>query len=464
MTTAYPPMPAVLEGSALVEAYMARTTGSARLAERGRTLFPSGITHDARYIEPHGIYVTHTEGSHKWDVDGNEYVDYPGGHGALLLGHSHPEVVQAVTEQVSKGVHYGANSELELEWAELIQKLVPGAERVRFTNSGTEATMLSLRLARAATGRPKIMRLTGHFHGWHDYAASGFLGQFDGGPARGVPEDVARSVVLAEPGDLTEAERLFDDDIAAVILEPTGSIWGQVPLAPEYVRGLRELTAKRGALLIFDEVISGFRCSPGGAQQALGVTADLVSLGKIVAGGLAGAAVTGRADVLEGMDFRRAATEGAEKVFHMGTYNAAPTTCAAGIAGLRLVATTDACQRAINYGNGLIDALNEMFAAEAVSWIAYGTFGGFHVFLNPEQITTDRQRIESGEHDRATMKTAVPPAVSLKLRIGMLLNGVDIQGWPGAPISAAHTDADRDQTVEAFRQTIYALRREGDLP
>jgi glutamate-1-semialdehyde 2,1-aminomutase len=372
--------------------------------------------------------------------------------------------VQAVTEQVSKGVHYGANSELELEWAELIQKLVPGAERVRFTNSGTEATMLSLRLARAATGRPKIMRLTGHFHGWHDYAASGFLGQFDGGPARGVPEDVARSVVLAEPGDLTEAERLFDDDIAAVILEPTGSIWGQVPLAPEYVRGLRELTAKRGALLIFDEVISGFRCSPGGAQQALGVTADLVSLGKIVAGGLAGAAVTGRADVLEGMDFRRAATEGAEKVFHMGTYNAAPTTCAAGIAGLRLVATTDACQRAINYGNGLIDALNEMFAAEAVSWIAYGTFGGFHVFLNPEQITTDRQRIESGEHDRATMKTAVPPAVSLKLRIGMLLNGVDIQGWPGAPISAAHTDADRDQTVEAFRQTIYALRREGDLP
>ena len=126
--------------------------------------------------------------------------------------------------------------------------------------------------------------------------------------------------------------------------------------------------------------------------------------------------------------------------------------------------TTDACQRAINYGNGLIDALNEMFAAEAVSWIAYGTFGGFHVFLNPEQITTDRQRIESGEHDRATMKTAVPPAVSLKLRIGMLLNGVDIQGWPGAPISAAHTDADRDQTVEAFRQTIYALRREGDLP
>jgi glutamate-1-semialdehyde 2,1-aminomutase len=463
-SSAYPPMPAILEGSALVEAYVAKTAGSARLATRARSMFPSGITHDARYVEPHGIYVTHTQGSHKWDVDGNEYVDYPGGHGALLHGHGHPEIVQAVQEQIGKGVHYGASSELELEWAAYIQKLVPGAERIRFTNSGTESTQLALRLARAATGRAKIMRLMGHFHGWHDHAASGFLGQFDGSAARGVPEAVAREVVLVPPGDAEAAARRLDDDIAAVILEPTGSIWGQVPVSPDYVRRLRELTSANGTLLIFDEVISGFRCAPGGAQQALGVTADIVSLGKIIAGGLTGAAVTGRADIFAAMDFRQAAAAGVEKVFHMGTFNAAPVTCAAGIACLRLVDSTDACQRAINYGDGLIDALNQMFAEEGVVWVAYGTFGGFHVFLNPEGIDTNRLKIESGQYDRTVMKAPVPAAIPLKLRIGMLLNGVDIQGWPGAPVSAAHTDADRDQTVHAFRQTIHALRQEGDLP
>ncbi|MBT5057869.1 MAG: aminotransferase class III-fold pyridoxal phosphate-dependent enzyme [Gemmatimonadetes bacterium] len=464
MSSAYPPIPAALEGSALVAEYAARTAGSARLATRARSMFPSGITHDARYIEPHGIYVTHAEGSHKWDVDGNEYVDYPGGHGALIHGHSHPDIVQAVQEQIGKGVHYGASSELELEWADCIQKLVPGAERIRFTNSGTESTQLALRLARAATGRSKVVRLMGHFHGWHDHAASGFLGQYDGSAARGVPDAVAREVILVPPGDVAAAAEALDEDIAAVILEPTGSIWGQVPVTPDYVRRLRELTAANGTLLIFDEVISGFRCAPGGAQQALGVTADLVALGKIVAGGLAGAAVAGRADVFAAMDFRQAAAAQVEKVFHMGTYNAAPATCAAGIACLRLVDSTDACQQAINYGDGLIEALNQVFAEEGVAWVSYGTFGGFHVFLNPEGIDTNRHRIEAGQYDRATLKAPVPAAISLKLRIGMLLHGVDIQGWPGAPVSAAHTEADRDQTVHAFRQTIHALRQEGDLP
>lgn len=459
----YPPMPAVLEGSPLVQAYLDKTRRSAQLADRARGLFPSGITHDARYIEPHGIYVTHAAGSHKWDVDGNEYVDYPGGHGALLFGHGRAEIDEAVQQQLARGVHYGAGHELELEWAEWIQRLVPCAQRVRFTNSGTESTQLALRLARAATGRTKVMRLVGHFHGWHDYAASGFLGQFDGSAARGVPQATADAVVLAQPGDLADAERLLDGDVAAIILEPTGSIWGQVPLAPDYVRGLRELATRHGALLIFDEVISGFRCAPGGAQEALGVTADLATLGKIVSGGMPGAAVVGREDVFACMDFRQSAAHGQEKVFHMGTFNATPVTSAAGTAALRLVHETDACERVHAYGEGLIEGLNRMFAAEGVSWIAHGTYGGFHVFLNPDGIDTDRQRIDAGEHDFATLKAAVPPAIALKLRIGMLLHGVDIQGWPGAPVSAAHTDADREQTIEAFRQTIRALRDEGDL-
>ena len=342
--------------------------------------------------------------------------------------------------------------------------MVPCAERVRLTNSGTESTMLALRLSRAFTGRDKILRIKGHFHGWHDYAAGGFISHFDGSPARGVPAAAADTVLLTPVNDLEAAEqRLSNADVAAVILEPTGSVWGQVPTSVAFVEGLRQLATRHGTMLIFDEVISGFRCAAGGAQEAMGITPDLATLGKIVSGGLTGAAVVGRRDVLDLMDFRQAGAAGEEKVFHMGTFNAAPTTAAAGISALELVKGTDACKQAIAYGNGLIDGLNEMFTERGVSWIAYGTYGGFHVFLNPNGIDTTRARIEAAEHDAETLGAAVDANMRLKLRICMLLHGVDIQGWPGAPVSAVHGDADLNRTIDAFRQTIEMLRQEGDL-
>lgn len=460
----YPPSPLDLD-SPLVAAYCHKTAGSAKLAERARDVFPSGITHDARYIEPHGIYVTQADGSHKWDVDGNEYIDYSGGHGALLLGHNHPVVTAAVQEQLCKGTHYGAGHELEIEWGEMIQEMVPCAERVRLTNTGTETTMLAFRLARAFTGRSKILRVLGHFHGWHDYASNGFISHFDGSPARGVPDGAADAVLLTPVNDLAAATQLVKgrDDIAAIILEATGSTWGQVPTSQTFVEGLRELASKQGIILIFDEVISGFRCTPGGAQQALGVTPDLATFGKIVSGGLTGAAVAGRKDILDVLDFRLAAQAGTEKVFHMGTFNAAPTTAAAGIAALKLVRDTGVGQQAIDYGERLMDALNSMFAEQSVSWIAYGTYGGFHIFLNPDGISTTRQRIEAAEYSHETLKAPAPASLRMKLRIGALLHGIDIQGWPGASVSAVHTDADLNRTVEALSQTIDLLREEGEL-
>ena len=463
--TAPPPCPIDLDNSPLVDAYCQKTAGSVALAKRARNIFPTGITHDARYIEPHGIYVTHADGSHKWDVDGNEYVDYPGGHGALLLGHNHPAVTTAVREQLEKGTHYGASHELELEWGERIQQLIPCAESIRFNNSGTEATMLAMRLARAYTGREKILRFKGHFHGWHDYVSGGFLNHYDGTAPRGVPAGTAQTILLTPPNDLAAAAEILRgaNDIAAMILEPTGSTWGQVPIQPAFLQGLRDLATETGTILIFDEVICGFRCSPGGAQQAYGITPDMATLGKIVAGGMPGAAVVGRRDILAGMDFRQAAQDGAEKIFHMGTFNAVPATCAAGIAALDIVRDTDVCQQAIDYGNALINELNEMFTTAGVAWIAYGTFGGFHVFLNPQQIATNRAEIEAGIHPYETLKAPNDPALAMKVRLGVLLHGVDIQGWPGAPVSAAHTDADRAQTVDAFRQTIRLLREEGAL-
>ena len=232
---------------------------------------------------------------------------------------------------------------------------------------------------------------------------------------------------------------------------------------PAFLKGLRQLANQSGTVLIFDEVISGFRCARGGAQEAMGVIPDLATLGKIVSGGLTGAALVGRKDILDGLGFRQATATEREKVFHMGTYNATPTTAAAGLAALNVVNTTDAIQKAIAYGDQLIDRLNLMFATQSVGWVAYGTYGGFHVFLNPKNLSTNRQRIEAGEYPPEVLKAPVPASLSMKLRIGVLLHGVDIQGWPGAPVSAAHTLGDMEKTVEAFQQTIKQLQTEGEL-
>src|SRR5436853_981675 len=187
MTAAAPTNSAT--NSAIVTDYKARTPGSGALFERARKVLPSGITHDARYLDPYSIHVGKAKGPRKWDVDGNEYVDYFGGHGALLLGHGHPAVVAAIERQVKLGTHWGASHELEVQWAELVNRLIPCAERVRFTGSGTEASHLALRLARAFTAKPKVIRFVGHFHGWHDGVAAGAMSHFEGGVPAGIPAD-----------------------------------------------------------------------------------------------------------------------------------------------------------------------------------------------------------------------------------------------------------------------------------
>jgi glutamate-1-semialdehyde 2,1-aminomutase len=209
----------------ILERYRARTPKSAALYERAKAAFPSGLTHDSRVLDPYPLFVERAAGPRKWCVDGHEYVDYFGGHGALLLGHCAPEVVAAVQRQVTLGTHFGSAHELELRWAELIKKLVPGAERVRFTSSGTEATHLALRLARAFTGKNKVVRFLGHFHGWHDHVAAGSNSHYDGTRPIGVLPDIVESTVLMPTDDVQPTIALLDarDDIAAVIIEPSGA-------------------------------------------------------------------------------------------------------------------------------------------------------------------------------------------------------------------------------------------------
>ena len=450
--------------SGIIQAYRAKTPGSAVLAAEARELLPSGIVHDARHLEPYGIYVTRAEGSRKWDQDGNEYVDYAGGHGALLLGHGRPEVLAAIQDALPDGTHPGANHEREVRWAQIVRELVPCAERVRFTSSGTEATHMALRLARAHTGKNKIVRFKGHFHGWHDHMTSGYTSHFDGAPTAGVLPDLAAQVILLPPGDREATRAAFegDDDIAAAILEPTGGSFGLVPHVPEFLGFLRELTAKHGAVLIFDEVVTGFRVAPGGAQGYFGVTPDMSTHAKIIAGGLPGGAVAGRREFLDDLDFYATRESGREKIFHPGTFNANPVSAAAGTTALTIVRDSDACERASAFGAELRAALNGVLEAEGVPWSVYGTFSSFHFFMNPRGRAIRPASFDPLDIDYAELKDR-PPELVNKVRLGLLVNGVDIQGWPGGVTSAANTADDISVTADALRETIRMLRREGEL-
>jgi len=450
--------------SPIVAAYRARTPGSAARYARALGLFPSGLTHDTRYMKPYPLYIERAAGARKWDVDGHGYVDYMGGHGALLLGHGHPAVIGAAKRQLDRGTHFGNGHDLELRWAELVQQMVPSAERIRFTASGTEATLLALRLARAHTGRPKVVRFATHFHGWHDSMAAAYMNHFDGSPPIGVLPSVAADVLPVRSDAPDDVRKLLvsRDDVAAIILEPTGASWGRVPFDPALLIELRALTAQRSIVLIFDEVISGFRVSPGGAQAHYGVTPDLTTLAKIGAGGLPGGMLVGKKDLIDFLDFEVSAAAKREKVLHFGTFNANPLSAAAAVATLEVIAGTDACARANKFGADLRAALNGVLEAEGIAWAAYGTFSGFHIFTNPKRRAIRPRDFDPLRADVYELKDN-PPEVVQKLRLAMLCHGVDMNGWPGGLVSAVHGPAELAETVAAFRASLRALKEEGEL-
>ncbi len=451
--------------SPIVAAYLEKTTGSAAEFAKAREMFPSGITHDSRKTDPYGIYVRRAEGSHKWDIDGNEYVDYFGGHGALILGHNHPAFVEATQTQFALGTHYGASHPLEVEWGALIQEMVPSAEKIRFTSSGTEANLLAFRLARAYTGRPKLLRFLCHFHGWQDHVAFGAKKAWSRGPVPGVLEGIIENVVLIEPGDIDLMRETLNnhDDIAAVILEPTGASFGQIPIEKAFAAALREETNKTGTLLIFDEVVTGFRVTPGGAQAHYGITPDMTSLAKIIAGGLPGGAICGRRDILDLLDFERTAEAGIEKIGHQGTYNANPLSAAAGIATLEKIKAGGVCERASEQGAKIRKQINAVFTEEKVPWACYGDHSGFFIHTNPEGRKIDPATFDGYAEGFGMMASSGDHPAAGKIRLAMLVNGVDVTGKPSGTVSAAHSDEDVAKTAEAVRASVKMLRQEGDL-
>ncbi len=424
--------------------YEAKFADSRALYERARAVIAGGVTHDKRHHRPFPVYAARATGCRKWDVQGRELIDYWTGHGSLLLGHSHPAIVEAVQKQVALGTHLGACHELEVEWAERVVRMVPSAERVRFTSSGTEATLLAIRLARAFSGKQVIVRFAGHFHGWHDHAIPGWRPPYGDSPGDGILSDVTENMRVCPPNDADAVDAaLAKGDVAAVIIEPTGASFCAVPTGGGFLKELRQITQRHGVLLHFDEVITGFRVAPGGAQEYYGVTPDITTLAKILAGGLPGGAVTGRADVIDRLEFRGDATwDRYRKVPHPGTFNANPLSAAAGITCLDIVADGKPCDEANAMGRLARDGMSQVVARHGIDWQVGGDFSGV-------KITIGKNAGSAGD---------VTP-VEL-LQSAMLLNGVDLM-CDQMFMSCMHREDDIRQTVEAFDRSIAMMKNSG---
>jgi glutamate-1-semialdehyde 2,1-aminomutase len=335
---------------------------SIELYQQAQSLLPGGVDSPVRAFQAVGgqpVFFHRGSGPYLYDVDGNQYIDYVLSWGPLILGHAHPDVVMAIKQTAEKGTSYGAPSPLEIELAVLIQEFMPDFEMMRFVNSGTEATMSALRLARAYTKRNKIIKFEGCYHGHADLllvqAGSGVatLGLPD---SPGVPSATVQDTLVARFNDLSTVEHLFDqfqDEIAAVIVEPVAGNMGVIPPQPGFLQGLRELTRSHGALLIFDEVMTGFRVHRGGAQNLYQVKPDLTTLGKVIGGGLPVGAYGGRQEIMQMI-------APAGPVYQAGTLSGNPLAMAAGIATLNLLRNNQDWEKMVGAATKLSNGISDI--------------------------------------------------------------------------------------------------------
>ena len=369
-----------------------------------------------------------------------------------MLGHSHPDIVKAVQDQMAKGTHFAGSTDMEIRWGELVRELIPSAEKVRFHSSGTEADMMAIRMARAYTGKNKIIKFEDHFHGWNDYLVAGSEG------LGGIPKATLDTMVLLPINDISVVERALqnDDDIAGIILEPTGAHMGAIPILPSFLQELRDVTERYGVVLIFDEVVTGFRTSKGGAQDLYGITPDMTTLAKILGGGLPGGAVCGRADIINMIE----TTDDPEwnstrRISHNGTFNANPLSAAAGIKMLELISTTPVNDTADARAAQLKDGLNDLLGRMEIPGCCNGVSSLLFMNLGVDHECNKEICVISPE-DR---KKAVDPARNQQLNLAMQNHGV--QASTRFILTAAHTEEDIDYTIDAFEKGLTEVREQG---
>ena len=436
------------------EAYVRKDPTSAELSSRYKAIFPSGGPgHDGYTADPFSLTIARGEGPRKWDVDGNEYIDFGMGSASLLFGHAHPAVVDALVQAAPGGSHYGAPTETSLEWGERVCSLIPCADKVRFVASGGEATMFAMRVARAYTGKDKIVRWQSHYHGTHDYAMPGNLAPWDVPSSTGVPKGAVDSMVVLPP-DLEALERALadDKDIAGVITEGSGASYDTVPLQPGFLEGVRKLTRQYGVVMTLDEVISGFRWSPGGLQAKLGIDPDICTLAKILTGGLPGGAVAGKDEFMQVMSHTGDAHHDRfQRMLHGGTFNANPYCAATGNAALAVAATGELQDTADKAADRLRNGLREIVDRYELAACVYGESSTFHLYFGDRSIDG---------LDANTLK-AVPQEIQRNLRQALNVRGVDLMSRTGGVTSGVHTDADIDQALDGFDGAIRAMMDEG---
>ena len=435
------------------ETYIRRNPKSAQLYPRFQEVFPSGVSHDMRAVDPFPLCIAKGEGARIWDVDGNEHIDFGLGSASLLLGHAHPAVVEALVRAAPGGSHYGHPIEAEVEWGERVRELIPCADKVRFVGSGAEATMLAMRVARGFAGKDKIVRWESHYHGWHDYAMPGNVPPFNFPGSAGVPKGAVDSMVVLPP-DLDALERTLasDGDIAGVITEASGASYGSVPLPAGFLDGVRRLTEQYGVVMILDEVITGFRWSPGGAQQKLGVTPDLCTMAKILTGGLPGGAVAGKDEFMQVMSITDDVLRNRfQRVAHGGTFNANPYCAATGNAALGIAATGEMQDTADRMAERLRRGLRGIMDKREVLASVYGESSTWHIYFGARSI----------DGLSADKLKSMPGDVVTSFRQALENQGVAPMSRCSGVLSGVHTEADIDRALEGFDGAMAAMLDEG---
>jgi len=429
--------------------YKAKTSGSRQLFEEALRVMPGGNSRTTTFFDPYPFYIARGEGARIWDVDGVERIDFNGNYTSLILGHANPRVVRAVQEAAGRGMSYPGPTEHEVRLAEVLTTRLPGVETIRFTNSGTEATMHAVRVARAFTGRAKIAKFEGAYHGTHDWVLVSVApdGEAAGSRKRpkpvawssGVPPMVLKHVVVLPWNEPDACAKILDkhgSDIAALIIDPMLANAGMIPAREGFLEKLREVTARLGIVLIFDEVIS-YRVAPGGAQERFGVRPDLTTLGKIIGGGLAVGAFGGRADVMNYYDPRG----GRGRINHGGTFNANPLTMAGGLATMTEL-TPEAYARLDALGDRLRDGVRRLLRRLKYAGQITGTGSLFWLHHTKRRLSDYR--------------SAKPedPELPLRVFIGLLNEGIVLSQRGLGACSLAMTDADIDRFVDALGRVL----------
>lgn len=426
------------------------TNHSHRLFQQAQQLIPGGVNSPVRAWRAMGLtprFIAQAQGARITDVDGKSYIDYVGSWGPMIIGHAHPQVVEALHRAARAGTSYGAPTAAEVELAESLVEAVPGLEMVRLVNSGTEATMSALRLARAATGRDRIIKFDGGYHGHADtvlvQAGSGVLTQgIPGSP--GVPPAMAQ-LTLSLPynnlGAVEQAITQYPDEIAAIIVEPVAGNMGVVPPLPDYLAGLRQLCDRHGIILIFDEVITGFRVAWGGAQSRYNVLPDLTCLGKVIGGGLPVGAYGGRRDLMSQM-----APIG--PVYQAGTLSGNPLAVAAGLATLKILAAPGIYEQLEEQGRLLEDGILNAAQQAGVPLCLNRVGSMFTIFFTPGPVQ-DLAGAQGSDTQRFQKFFA------LMLGQGIYLPPSQFEAWF---ISLAHSRQDLENTINTFEKVITSIK------